>query len=562
MSVFLESLDVNKNKLSTVEGALRIVPFFISQRDDAVTDDIIAKLNEVCSDKITCVLDPQELMRPGKGRELAEYVHLLDELLNMLKMCDSIRVVQLFYPLLMQCSPSSTTKEHFHADAIHNALETFAANRASPELFEECWRETRDPALGFVLRLELMDYVCVKMIQYMTPAYSRQAIAGVIDKLKTDITFDLARVTCGKLEAGALACSLLEAAYRKLWYHVKEAPEHGVEGSAERSGEEDQNFFKMMIKTLTTYFKQELHMVPGEDEEIFLERRKQFHTRAFGLMANSMVKTQKKMNLFDRLILKFAEDEHKGHMIWKAVVGTQDTPEPFTAESTFATQNIQLGLLREQTRADRNLSLSDGQPGRFSSQFIEGSSLANDVGYTMPSLSQATQPDTLSQSMDVDQQPSAAAAAAGGGGGGGGGTQGSQALSGSPMKSQMASPSKSKRRIAEEADDGGVVTSINPDTMMELDPLNQNPCMDATMRLVRYRFSLGSAGSGLDFQGESPKWIDSLEIAVTALAGEMQPMMHQSMSTDRRESRQCDHILFSLLTMRGHTTLLSCRWPC
>ena len=503
MKVFLESLDVNRNKLSTVEGALKIVPWFISAGDHDVTHNVITKLEEVCSDKITCVLDPQELMRPGKGRELAEYVHLLDELLSMLKMCNSIKVVQLFYPLLMQCSPSSTTKEHFHKDEIHNALESFAANRASPELFQECWCETRDPQLGFVLRLELMDYVCVPMIQYMHEAASRQAIAGVIANMQGDITFDIARATCSKLESGALACSLLEAAYRKLLYHIHEAPmqpdgQPGL-GAQCKQGTKDGTFLKSVLQTVTKYFKNELEMPHGEDKQMFLERRKQFHTRAFRLVANALVKTQTKPKLFDGLILKFGETG-RGDMIWKAVVGTQDTPEAFTAESTFATQNIQLGLLREQTRQDRNLALAE--PGRFSSQFVEGSSLANDVGYTMPSLSQATQPDTLSASMDVDEQS--------------GGLQSSQALTGSPMKSQMASPSK--RRIAEEADDGGVVTSINPDTMMELDPLNQNPCMDATMRVVRFRFAIP-----LEWEGQTPVWIESLEGAVSTLAREMQP---------------------------------------
>ena len=60
------------------------------------------------------------------------------------------------------------------------------------------------------------------------------------------------------------------------------------------------------------------------------------------------------------------------------------------------------------------------------------------------------------------------------------------------------------------------MTSVNPDTMVELDPLNQNPCMDATMRLVRYRFSLSEA------QNEhSPPWIASLETGVKQLVLEM-----------------------------------------
>ena len=99
------------------------------EHEDDVTKRIIRKLQEICSEKVTYVLDPNELLRPGKGKELSEWVQLLKQMLTMLTMCNSMRVVQLFYPLL------AMQNDHVHKRDIFKAFECFAANHASPALF-------------------------------------------------------------------------------------------------------------------------------------------------------------------------------------------------------------------------------------------------------------------------------------------------------------------------------------------------------------------------------------------------------------------------------------------
>lgn len=484
--VFMESLDIRRSRLSTVEAALKIVPWVLGADDDEVTENIIHKLQDICSEKLTCVLDPNELLRPGKGKELSEWVQLLKQMLVMLTMCNSMRVVQLFYPLL------AMQNDHVHKRDIHKAFECFAANHASPALFSACWRETRDRELSFSLRQALMDYICVPMIQFMNPTCSREAVARVMDEVKAAVDL-LPPITCAKLEEAALSFSLLEAAYRKLSGHVMRPPVgHHTEQHPCPSSDEDKAFYTNILKITTGLFKKAVVQPLDENEEIFRESRKQYHTRAFRLAANCLVKTQKKLKLFDRLLLTF---DKGGEHIWTAVVGTQDAPEPFTAESTFTTQNNAIGLLREQTREEKELTM--GQPVRYSSQFIEGSSLAVDVGYTMPSMSQSTQQDS-DDAMDVDELASTNSQAA--------------------VGSQPISPARPAKQAVpvEAAEDGGVVTSVNPDTMVELDPLNQNPCMDATMRLVRFRFKLSD-----DLDEYNPPWIESLEAGVKQLAREM-----------------------------------------
>lgn len=479
--VFMDSLDIRRNRLSTVEAALKIVPWLLGadEHEDDVTKRIIRKLQEICSEKVTYVLDPNELLRPGKGKELSEWVQLLKQMLTMLTMCNSMRVVQLFYPLL------AMQNDHVHKRDIFKAFECFAANHASPALFHECWSETCDRELSFPLRQALMDYICAPMIQFMTPEYSRQAVARVMHEI-TDALKLRPPMTCAKLETAALAFSLLEAAYRKLATHVLHPP------GQQHTDEEDKAFYRDILKTTTSLFKTEVVRPLDENEEAFRESRKQYHTRAFRLAANCLVKTQTQGKFFDRLLLRFGK---AGENIWTAVVGTQDAPEPFTAESTFTTQNIAIGLLREQTREEKALTLA--QPGRFSSQFIEGSSLAADVGYTMPSMSQSIQQDTDdAMTMDAPGSPNSQAAID------------SQTLPQVRLAKQAV--------IVETAEDGGVVTSVNPETMVELDPLNQNPCMDATMRLVRFRFKISEETGEYD-----PPWIQSLEEGVKHLVREM-----------------------------------------
>lgn len=494
--VFMDSLDIRKNRLSTVEAALRLVPWVLGADEDEVTRNIILKLKDICSEKITYVLDPDELLRPGKGKELSEWVQLLKQMLTMLTMCNSVRVVELFYPLL------AMQKDHVHKRLIFKAFECFAANHATPDLFHVCWCETRDHNLSFPLRQALMDYICAPMILFMDPASSRAAVARVMGEVTT-LLEPLPPMTCAKLEAASLAFSLLEVAYRKLSSHVKRAPNrpHSEQYPCP-PGEEDRAFYRDILKKTTRLFNAEVILPDGENEEAFRESRKQYHTRAFRLAARCLVKTQTKGKFFDQLLLKF---EKGSENMWSAVVGTQDAPEPFTAESTFATQNSAIGLLREQTREEKELTLA--QPSRYSSQFIEGSSLAADVGYTMPSMSQNTQQETV-DAMDVDMPDPPS--------------------SQQSVNSQTLSPPQSSKRAAlvEIAEDGGVVTSVNPDTMVELDPLNQNPCMDATMRLVRFRFKISEAENEYN-----PPWITSLEYGVKQLVREM-PIDRMDRGTD------------------------------
>ena len=51
--VFLDSLDIRSNRLSTVEAALQIVPWVLGADEEAVTRQVILKLQHICSEKVT-----------------------------------------------------------------------------------------------------------------------------------------------------------------------------------------------------------------------------------------------------------------------------------------------------------------------------------------------------------------------------------------------------------------------------------------------------------------------------------------------------------------------------
>ena len=465
MRAFLGALDVRKNSLSVVESALTVVPGILGHLGPghSHTAAIIAKLKTVCAEKITCVAEPRDLLSPGKMKELAEYVSLLDRLLNMVKLCWGMEILTIFYPLLTQ-------PDHFHADAIQSALKGFAVYNVADTgqvvaLFNRCWHEVHDPELPFTLRCSIMDNVCSPLLAKMDAEDAKDAVRECLDGAKQSICDMAQPPTLPDVQHAALAFSFFRAAYHRLAVS-SEGGSSGLDyGSA---GGPDKALLNALCKQAHVAFKRQFaDRPPGESTEIFEDSLTQYHLRAFNCLAESLELTQRKASVFDNFVLDFG----KLSAMWDKIVSIK-VLEPFTAETEFHKANHRIGELREEHNAP---AASQRVGGRLSSQYVAGESLAQEADFTQDS-----------------QVPSQGDTQAG-------------------MDSSQPSSSPTKIYVDVERN----VTNVDPEKNTEMDPLNSNPCMELVMRIVHRRFSMPDSGD------QTPRWIESLLNEVQRLAKEM-----------------------------------------
>jgi DNA-dependent protein kinase catalytic subunit len=469
-----------QDDLSVIIDALSVVPFVLNVSDDTVVQPVIEAIEKICTDRITCFSDPHDLQAPDRSKELADYLLLLNKLLAALQHCGSFRLVQVLYPLLLQ-------ETHFHATTIHAALENFAANSAS-QCFEISWQETRALDLQFGLRRCLMEHVCIPMLLAMpTDEEAFTTISVHIEELFVDIGYRddyakdedaRARTLHGwgraRRERAALSFTFLQAVYRRL----------GIIRGNNTGGPHIekltaclQKVHRRIDKSMSLYLYQQAKAVLLEDcsasstdnEEV--DFRVYYHSTAFQAFVESLIRCYNQPKIFDMLLFN-DKKTYDGNM-WANIVNTGRTLE-FFAESVWELQNRELGALQEQRQLDRQ----NVDPFRtLSSQYLQGSSLAIDEGYTQQ------EPEVDVHKDDATWQPA----------------------------SQSLTMEISDAMQTDSAAEGAAVTAVHPEAQTELDPLNQNPCMAMLMRAVRRRIELDDKKPG------EPGWIKNLRKTIDDL---------------------------------------------
>ena len=432
--------------MSTVHKALLLVPWLLKscQHDEsAVTsafcNDVIKCLQTICTEKITCESDPSELQNSTRAKEYADYVFLLDRLLQVLQLCSSVDVLQIFYPLLLQ-------QDHFYESNIYAGLESFAHNGASSDTFSRCWEESLDDELDFSLRRCLVNQICVKMLDFMPRAEALATINRHMPSWKENVNSkatnggQLLPTACSVLQRAALTFYVIQAAYKAIG---------NVDGLAYWDGFDSKKDVKDLCMTVQTALKEG---APDDEShgEVYAEARMHYHMAAFNAVAEALVRTQRKALFYDSFL--FDASQFGGHL-WNQIVVTIDAPPPFKAETDFKTAEGRIGELQKVIKAPP----STPSAARFlSSQYLAGSSLAMDEGYTVESLNNTVDPTMTTQ--DSTQQMSTQSE-------GGNSTQ-----------------------VNSNADEG--ISNIDTEAQIELDPINLNPCMDLVVRAIRRRIEI------------------------------------------------------------------------
>jgi hypothetical protein len=366
-------------------------------------------------------------------------------LLHVLRACSSIQVLQIFYPLLLQ-------RDHFYMAKIHAALENFAVNSASQDNFRKCWNEGQDEELDFALRICIVDHVCVPMLETMSRPVAQATIREHISAWQANIAASTGSRASSSgmatvvLHRAALAFSLTQAAYRSIG---KTSP---INQLFDYGGGYNKQELIHLCKAATHALKEG---APQDVDagEAYDEARTHYHMRAYNAVTEALVRTQLNAKIFDIIF----DESRFGGKLWQSLVDTQEIMEPFYAETSFLVQNRRIGDLRKERQASNPAPVL-GAARFLSTQYIAGSSLAHDVGYSQPV--QMTQDNTQ---YGLESQ-----------------TQGSG--------TQMMSPSKSS------AQDSGI-SAVDTEENVEMDVMNKNVCMDLVTRAIRTRMEIRDAAA-------------------------------------------------------------------
>lgn len=398
----------------------------------------------------------------------SEYVGALDILLSTLSSTFSVELLEALFPILNDA-------KHIHMVAIDRALETFVKGVKNENVFAVAFTAFVEATPNLeTLRLALIRKVCVPYMLYTKRETCMEIMKVHASKIMGIVFPVLPELANPKADskppivdrltvvARIGAFHLIQALFGALTHADRDSLNALIDLPRELAGKTSSLTQKAMKCSFSVRNKKHADYAPDVSPDILLE----YQRAAYHCLSTVLMKAQP-VNIKFFEVFGFTEDPKKGDMLWEHIVDL-NARYTFAVETNFPIANKQVSAIYSKasqkhidplfSQGSASMAASGALTGNMrprhylASSYFADSSLSQDVhdsAFFLPPtaiVSDGANPDAA---MDVDSEKS----------------------------SQL---SASQRSIGDDLNDSTTSQSGNGTfsaNEIELDPLNNNPCM-------------------------------------------------------------------------------------